>query len=595
LKLISKFMIFAIIGTFLLACQLSATPPKSPLSSSPEAEINESVATSSPVEKPEAYGEDRLILTTASRSLESVESTDQFFRLIEGLDEEPIIMSEDEVAQQLNDPWATYVLRRGMFPTSLEEILATIDAQGVFTMKDEPGPDFSRASFVVGEGSQIVSDSGLDRDYRLIVVWQFVGDGNTFLTLPAGDHLGLHELISWDANKQAFNFYRRVDDPSRWIWRGDTRHAFDDQARGQGCFACHPNGSLLMKELQRPWLNWESEEAGIPPDAVPDQVRPADRPDLRMLFDNRSPAQVLEETVRGGVRSTNRARVLDVNNDGESEHVPSLFRQLLSADNANLISSRIKPSTAEPESFLSVPFSFFINVSGLTRVAGLEVVPINSAISWQAYTEALERYEFALEKGDFRQAGGTHFAFVVPEPAAEDVDLMSQMRRRQWISQKFAASVLMVDFPNPVYSDVRNELLAYLDTLPETVVYDERGDVMEQLATSILDQAEEDGACAGEELGQCTAEQQFAFYWQLADDEWQQVCQDHIETYLLAVSEQLATDEGVDDYIRLSISRRQQFTTRAPSAEQAESALLFPVTNLDNQKPLRMNRDGSVN
>jgi len=223
LKLLLKPVLLLIVSSLLLSCQPSVDPTApmdSPLSPLPTAEVpTEETSTE---DETKAYGEDRLLLPmSASAGLEASETEHQFFRLIEGLDNELITMSEEEVEQQLNDPWATYVLKRGVFPTSLEEILSAIGAQGVFSIEDEPGPDFTSQSFVVGEGSQIVVDgdmnSKLDRDFRIIAVWEFIDGTNTFLTLPAEDRLGLHELMSWDGEKQAFNFYRRIDEPSRWV------------------------------------------------------------------------------------------------------------------------------------------------------------------------------------------------------------------------------------------------------------------------------------------------------------------------------------------------------------------------------------------
>ena len=109
-----------------------------------------------------------------------------------------------------------------------------------------------------------------------------------FMSAPSGDRSGFIELMSWDESKKAFNFYRRPRAPS-WDWKGDTNAAFAIGSAGNGCFACHAHGVPLVKELHRPWNNWQSEVSTIPPEAIPDQTI-RDSP----LFTPRSDFNLLE-------------------------------------------------------------------------------------------------------------------------------------------------------------------------------------------------------------------------------------------------------------------------------------------------------------
>jgi hypothetical protein len=61
---------------------------------------------------------------------------------------------------------------------------------------------------------------------------------------------------------------------------------------------------------------------------------------------------------------------------------------------------------------------------------------------------------------------------MVPEPALEDNQVIAAMVRAGVITDHFAASVLMVDFTNPVFSPQRSQLLGYV---PEQATLDPGG------------------------------------------------------------------------------------------------------------------------
>src|SRR5947209_2409323 len=76
-------------------------------------------------------------------------------------------MTQDEEAKELNDPFAVLLLRRGIFPTTVHDVLDAITAA-----TSDGDPLRSQTSFVLGEGSQIpFSDktADLDRGLRLAV------------------------------------------------------------------------------------------------------------------------------------------------------------------------------------------------------------------------------------------------------------------------------------------------------------------------------------------------------------------------------------------------------------------------------------------
>lgn len=174
----------------------------------------------------------------------------------------------------------------------------------------------------------------------------------------------------------------------------------------------------------------------------------------------------------------------------------------------------------------------------------------------------------------------THFAFLVPEPAAEDVNLLRQMLEHELVTPKFAASLLMVDFPNSVYSPRRNHLLRYLSTLPDAVADGDRTKLSAQLVESFRTESETQPLCDHDDPSRCSPEQEFLRYWTSPDDSWKVQFAAEIQDYLRKVSAGLQTDDGLDQVIRLSISRRHDFRTNVPGKELFESDLLFPQTKL---------------
>ncbi len=75
------------------------------------------------------------------------------------------------------------------------------------------------------------------------------------------------------------------------------------------------------------------------------------------------------------------------------------------------------------------------------------------------YRQSLVRFDVHRTDGAFRVEGDSHFAFLVPEPAFEDRDLLDLLVQEGILSQRFAACLLMVDFSNAIFSPRRAALL----------------------------------------------------------------------------------------------------------------------------------------
>src|SRR3989442_11783230 len=182
-----------------------------------------------------------LVSLSALSSSPAYGESSSILRFVEGVDSAPKPMEDNEVAVQLNDPWATLILRQGTFPANLEQALAALNqlnsaADGLPVQK----------SYFVSESGHIpvdASSSTLKREFRMVITRRgaMASQPSILISAPAGQRDGFIELMSWDPDKRAFNFYRHPKD-GQWIWKGDTRDALRPATHLQGCFACHRNG-----------------------------------------------------------------------------------------------------------------------------------------------------------------------------------------------------------------------------------------------------------------------------------------------------------------------------------------------------------------
>ena len=500
-------------------------------------------------------------------STDSSESS-VIFGCVEGRDVGYRPLSSDEIEQELNDPWALLVLRKGVFPATLEEALSYLD-----TLPRRRALA-NQASYMVAEGGQIpFSEAPLDlaRGFRLVVTR---GDKENFPILinspsPGASRSDFLELIAWDAKKEAFNFYRRIL-PRTWVWRGESMSAFETKSMGKGCFACHINGAPIMKELNRPWNNWHSQAAGIREIALP----PGDPLLQNSLFRNRSGAQDLERHIEAMISNLNAERVRRaVTPGGDIKDLRVLLRPLFLTTTVNLASSVNESAGTTAE--LLLPPNFFLNFGALAKVIAIDGV-FQPRVLRRYYADALKDFNARLmdQESGFVRPGDTYFAFLVPEPSFEDVDMIQALLGNQIISPHFAASVLMVDMQNPIYSPSRERLYQYVPT--ERMVSPVGGDTSTMIAASIRKEAKKQGACRQEQYAGCSPEQQFILNWDLPEDRWRTVLSERVNAYLRSVSQRLKTKPAYYEYFKLAHSRRQELRASRHKS-LVESRILFPV------------------
>ncbi|CAG8828336.1 13705_t:CDS:1, partial [Racocetra persica] len=293
------------------------------------------------------------------------------------------------------------------------------------------------------------------------------------------------QVASWSNEIHAFNFYQR--NGNEWWWLGSSWHALSYPTRGQGPFDGHVNGSLVMKELNSPWLHWHSQSF-----TIFDCLNPKDPVRFEPLFLNRSDANELEPIIKGAISHWNVFRLyesLDFTSFKVS-NIKTFMRQIIDNTTYNIIASETQYSALSSNNELHLPASFFLNISVFNELSNIGFITLQIPIikiDAEKYMKSIEIYDINLKDGNrIVEKGDGMFAFPVPEPAYEDTSLFSMFFNQrtlkkkgitllELLSPKFILCLLMIDFCNPLDSKHRHQLLKYIpDTANALAVEDNK-------------------------------------------------------------------------------------------------------------------------
>lgn len=497
-------------------------------------------------------------------------------RLVLGTDDTPHKLSAEEAQQQLGDRFAQLVLLNGVFPRNAGAVLKALEDA-------VPPGDPLRAQqfFLVGEGMQIAPAPGVvvERNLRfLATAGQGPGGPDIMLSAFNPDH-GTVEVMAWDETAGGFNYYRTVGESSAWVFAGNSRHALTPPTRDNGPFESHKSGHFLMKELRLPWIHWDSPTARAVLSIFAEQDM-LDHPWVANLAPGG--AYTLEEDVAIPSMQRWTAARLAALVAGASEEAPRrVVEQLVTSLTVNLASSNTSSAAGATGSVdrLDLPETFFVDSAALSGVLGLASPP-RPFVASALYTTSLQTFGAHLTDvthgGQFDRPGDTHFAFVVPERAFEDTETVRQAIELGIVSRRLAACLLMVDFPNPVFSDTRAHLLQHVPDTP----FDADRDFSQEVADAIV------GSAAAQQPG--TPEHEFSQLWDAGED-FEPTLNALLQDYYDAFSRQLTTEDGFNSYAELAESRRE----KVRGMPIAESPLLFATFDIE---PLerRMRTDGTV-
>jgi hypothetical protein len=298
------------------------------------------------------------------------------------------------------------------------------------------------------------------------------------------------------------------------------------------------------------------------------------------LFATLSGAEVLERKVRDGVSRWYRRRFAARAPAGALEHAIEFLRQVLTTTTLNLVSSRSVSRTQAPQ--IDLPTEFFLDVDGLAAaIEGLgadvaDVLPATPLrVSRVNYSHALRELSIGVVDYDgTRIDGDTHFAFLVPERAFEDLAALRILIDREALSPRLALCWLMTDFPNPVFSAVRESLLRWV---PDVIALGNQGRALDDTFAN---------ASSGGDAPALPRE--FSELWShgaLIDE-----VKVRLAGYWSALQAQLQTATGALDILRLAESRKAEFRER-PLAEFSST---LSVSNPPPAVRLSMRADGTV-
>ncbi|MFW2371623.1 MAG: hypothetical protein ACN4GM_00760 [Gammaproteobacteria bacterium] len=557
----------------------------------------------------------RALTSTAITSSELTVKGDcgsTIYRFIEGQDQTHVVMTAAQKAAELNDIFARSVLCSGESSASLKLITDKLD---------QVTPPLIKKQYVVAEGGQIAASQAIpasagNRNMRYAVTWTDVNSNVQVLgssAPPSDSTSNFLQVIAFDENKKLFNFYERLQKGSNvFFWAGDTSLARKDKTIGKGCFDCHHNGVPIMKELSIPWNNWGSERANI----INSVVEVATRKDPP--FANKIGAQELEPTIKGASSSYYPRFIRSHINDDFTQvtNVPELLRFVIEDTTVNLQSNNPVPGTSPT---FVIPSNFWLSDSMLRSFSiGLDYsIPQSIAFSSANYQAFLRKVDSKLVQCElsgpektkcasqpmFSVPGSTHFSAFMPVPANEDV-LMSALLTRatvdnkllKLVSPRFVASILMVDFQNPLFSHKRASLMKYAQAVSSATISGSTSNMDSLFAARVANVANNQPVCTDITLDTCSAEQQFMAVW--SDANWKNTSATRIDTYFKAVDTHISClappCEGQDDYLKLLISRHRQLAATPPLGNLVEFSLLFPFSNVPPTPFLRMTATGKV-
>lgn len=492
-------------------------------------------------------------------------------RFIVGRDDRVVLLSREEAAKQLGDPFATLLLLKGKFPDTAAEVLDEL--------RKATGPNHrlgKRLFFMLGEGLQVPAKASVRRNLRFLVTTGTSQKGPDVMLSTFHPDSQDVEVMAWDRKRGGFNYYRTAEGSNGWVFAGNSLAGIERDTEFKGPFESHTSGNFLMKELKIPWLHWHSfsfpnTEARILPAGLRDHP----------WFDKKSGAEdcELQVAIPAITRWTERRFELIVGRSGAIDRPRRIMRQVLDSQTVNLISSETEATALDQTDRFLLPSTFFVDADALARF-GLPL-PDGFTIKSAMYAKTLKKFNVRwTDGGAFSRPGDTHFCFFVPERAFEDQETVRLAIESGLLGDRVAASLLMVDFANPVFSPRRTALLEHAPT--KATLKSGKSTYGREFVRAILQAAK--GTPAN------SPENEFAKRWE-AGTGWKKEFSRLLERYYKGVEATLGTQAGVDAVFRVAETNRN----RVRGLPIFEHPLLFTeAKNAAARVPARMRTDGTV-
>lgn len=260
----------------------------------------------------------------------------------------------------------------------------------------------------------------------------------------------LIELIAWDNSSQFFNFYELrglTTQATRWFYRGNSQDALLDNrylnrqpppqtpkfGSRMRCSACHNAGGPILKEMETPHNDWWS--------AADPLVFSPNHPgtELSDLVNTLVEAEEFANEVQLGMQRLNSS--IPFSQFARSLTLQEQLRPLFCTNEINIESDNKSGSA------ISIPSGFWLNPL---------LDKFNTTLSKPAYQHLLRANNMRFPETDFLDAD---HAWLTPVKGQNDINAIQQLIKDNLVTHQFVQSVLMIDFPSPVFSKARCELL----------------------------------------------------------------------------------------------------------------------------------------
>ncbi len=353
-------------------------------------------------------------------------------------------------ARSVGDPFAKAVLHAGdTCPTTFTEIMDKLrenDKEGC------PGEQDGIETRVISETAQAM---GKASGMRAVVtrtcnnrstdgiIFSLFGLQPNQSSLPRGA-----EVIAFDETAGVFNYYETDGDTLNFFGSSKDMLKGTGTAGDRRCAGCHPDGGLVMKELDTPWMHWEGHENTPGAD---DFVKKH----AKNLGSKTSGAE-LEGVVKSGNRKWNKTRIATLKASGK---VTELLRPLFCTNEFNLDNGS----------------DFGSPVAGGPGGSEMSRIPFDSILDPQLKSFGSISVEFADYDAQIKANGqrvegvpnaiDTFFDYTFVERAHIDNDYVDQLVAAGIIDADFVKDVLMVDFTRPVFSSDRCTLADFAPAL----------------------------------------------------------------------------------------------------------------------------------